>query len=527
MPLSAEEYEAFQRMPSVEKAKASVSNNRERLAELERLCDKLQFYSRISFAYQAEKAFLKYFDAIVNGVKIFISYKIGFAEAARSIIEPFELYGNGRICTSAPFPFMCERVSDAGKEFRLGIYKALEEAHWFFLLLPEQSLDRSWTLFEAGYFKRAMGIEDRLIAIHHSRVEMAGPLTDLDAVRAENDQISVFLRQLLREPDAIPGMAPINPLVPMAKVQSHAETIAAAIQPSKEIWRQYRIDYLDIRLAGGHAPANVAELLDAVVIDASGLEHIFGYAGRNKEIELRKILARAHGSVDFSQLSDEQIGQLIGREHIFWLKSIVDAIREAFEHRPHEPSDAIFTGEDDQFYRPTLLSIRRCVDTNEAESAHIAFLESATGPIRNCPIELSALGNVLRMGYRFKWEVLDGFHGIRTERDVNRVRKIIERMERESHQRGYYEPDRPLQSNLPDNPILAAFSDDTRPVIVEMFNEWGKLRNREGSGKLDLAFKEKNATATRECLWQIEKLNKDFMKIGTKRYAELVEEYWS
>lgn len=527
MALAGAEYEAFMRSPSVEKAKAAASNNHARLAELEALCDELRQHSRVSFAYQAEKAFTKYSDAILNGIKIFVSYKIGFHEAARSIIEPFELYGNGRIVINGRFPFMCERVSDTGKEFRQGIYKALEEAHWFFLLLPEQSLDRSWTLFEAGYFKRAMGIEDRLIAIHHSRVEMAGPLTDLDAVRAEQDQISVFLQQLLREPNAIPGMAPINPSVPVPRFQSHAETIAAAIQPSREIWRQYRIDYLDIRLAGGHAPSNVRELLDAVVIDANGLERIFGYTGPTREIPLRRILVRTDYGEEVSKSEDEQLGRVMASMHRYWLQSIMEAIRAAFEDRPYEPSETIVTGEDDQFYRPTLLSIRRFIDTNEPESAHIAFLESAAGPIRNCPPELSALGTVLRMGYRFKWEVLENFQGINTKREVDRVRRIIERMERESHQRGYFEPDRPIEVNLPNSPILAAFPEAMHPLITEMFHEWNSLRNIQKTGKLDQAFEQKNPAATRKCLQELKELNKKFMNIATTRYAELVEMYWN
>lgn len=527
MPLAGAEYEAFMLSPTVEKAQGDASNNHARLAELEALCNELREHSRVSSVYQAEKAFVKYADAILNGIKIFVSYKVGFHEAARSIIEPFELYGNGRIFMNGQFPFMCERVSDTGKEFRQGIYKALEEAHWFFLLLPEQSLDRSWTLFEAGYFKRAMGIEDRLIAIHHSRVEMAGPLTDLDAVRAEQDQVSTFLQQLLREPNAIPGMAPINPSVPVARFKSHAETIAAAVQPSQEIWRQYRIDYLDIRLAGGHAPGNVKELLDAVVIEAQGLERIFGYTGRTREISLRKILVRTDQGGAAPNSEDEHLAWVMASAHRHWLQSIVEAIRAAFEERPYEPSDTTITGEDDQFYRPTLLSIRRFVDTNEPESAHIAFLESATGPIRNCPPELSALGTVCRMGYRFKWEVLENFHGIRTERDVNRVRRIIERMERESHQRGYYEPDRALEDNLPNNPVLAAFPETSQPLLTEIFQEWNSLRNIEKTGKLDLAFEQRNPAATRECLRHLKKLNKDFMTIATARYAELVEMYWN
>ena len=537
MALNHDQRAIFERSKVVEEARSAAGNDGQKLTEIGRLFAQLCEHDRLSFSYQAEKAFKKYADRIIYGIKIFISYKIGFETAARNVIEPFKIYGNGRILVNERFPYMCERVPDVGQEYRDKIYAALEQAHWFFLLLPDESLDRSWTLFEAGYFKRAMAIEDRLIGIHHSNVKMAGPLTNLDAVAAEAEKICSFLQKLLHQPNPIPGMSPINPAVSVEWFHSHSENISRTIQPSRQINRQYRIDYMDIKLESSRPPKDAEELPDAVVIEANGLKDIFGFAGftnktdrldadLSKEITLRQIIMRSGVSRISSSPDDSATTSPKESKHIYWLRAMVEAIQAAFHNDPYGPSDVILTGKDEKYYRPPLLSIRRYTDTDEPESAHIAFHESVMGPIRNCPEELSALGTILRMGYRFKWEVLERFRFITVKSDVDTVRQIIERMERESHQRGLHQPDRPIDENLEHNPVFAAFSPELQPVIREIGQKWEEFRNCRKTGRLDRAFEQSNTKETQECLRELREINRTFMKIGASRYAELVNQYW-
>lgn len=44
---------------------------------------------------------------------------------------------------------------------------------------------------------------------------------------------------------------------------------------------------------------------------------------------------------------------------------------------------------------------------------------------------------------------------------------------------------------------------------------------------MDKAFQEKNGVVVRDCIRQIEKINKDFMKIAIKRYQEPINIYWA
>jgi hypothetical protein len=523
MALNEQQREAFGHGEIVNGAKLAAGNDREKLAELDRLCAQLCGHNELFLLHQVEQAFKKYSDGILYGIKIFVSYKKGFEKAALQVVEPFKIYGNGRICTQQPFPYIFERANELGQDYRDKIYDALEQSHWFFLILPDQTLDRSWTLFEAGYFKRAMAIEDRLIGIHHSKVEMAGPLKNLEAVRAEKETICSFLQRLLQEPNPIPGMSPINRAVSAEKLQSEAESISNAIQPSGEIWRQYRIDYVDIKIKAGRLPGDVEELLDAVVIEAAGLEKIFNFAGRAENTRLETIVMQSERSHAILGQGDKKDQFFKRSKHYFWLKAVVEAIQAAVNNKPYEPSDVILVGEDQRFYRPTLLSIRRYTEGDEPESAHIAFHESVTGPIRNCPNDLSTLGTLLRMGYRFKWELLENFRFVRSKADVDSVCRIIERMERESHQRGFYQPDQPV---VDTSPVLEAFPPELQPAIQRMTEKWLDYRNPTKTGRLDQAFQQGDARETQECLRELKEINKEFMELGTKRYAELVKEYW-
>ena len=67
-----------------------------------------------------------------------------------------------------------------------------------------------WQLYEAGIFRGSMLPGDRLICLHHPDVQLAPQLKDYQAVPAKQDAVIKFLDDILVQPDAVPGMDPLN-----------------------------------------------------------------------------------------------------------------------------------------------------------------------------------------------------------------------------------------------------------------------------------------------------------------------------
>ena len=129
-------------------------------------------------------ATLKCAAAIIYGVRVFISYKMSQRTQADILRDIIKTRGFAGILNDGEFPFLAARTLKPGQKYRNAILSALDATHWFIFLLPDTSLDRTWTTFEAGYFRKAMLPGDRLICIHHPEVAKSGPLEEFNAVEA-------------------------------------------------------------------------------------------------------------------------------------------------------------------------------------------------------------------------------------------------------------------------------------------------------------------------------------------------------
>ena len=126
-----------------------------RRGELMSAIDSLASFPEINSIKTAAASFMSTAAALCSGVKIFVSYKIGHGRAARALLEPFSLFGSGRILfddTEMAVPVRAGR--HAGPPLQgLGPRGARGNA----LVLPAaagRGHDRSWVMFEAGFFLR-------------------------------------------------------------------------------------------------------------------------------------------------------------------------------------------------------------------------------------------------------------------------------------------------------------------------------------------------------------------------------------
>jgi hypothetical protein len=468
-------------------------------------------------------------SAICHGIKIFVSYKIGHGRAARALLEPFELYSNGRVLfdDNPKWPFLCEMAGLQGRPYKDLIHAALEDTHWFFLLLPDASIDRSWTMFEAGFFRRAMQSGDRLICIHHPTVKPAGPLEDFERVIATHDELISLYRHLLCEPDAILGMGAINARLKDEHLDPHINKLIEWIQPTPELKRHYYVSYLDIKLDQRHPINTRDDLLSAQIVAGNDIDRIFGSSlvfSERIQDEAKVERSQSEHGVTLKEIigNEEDLS-----EHFEWLDALMKTLRFIFKNKEPAPIEAIIRGVNSRFYQPVLQTVRRRSYDNALVSAHISLHEKINTPILRAPGNLEALSTALRLGYRFRWEVIEEFRNVESSADVVRIEHALERMEQESRERNLLRPAMNDFDDIKQIPLVRVFRGKDQETVVEMYKAWDNLRNTKGDGRLDKALKERNKTEIALCLEELDGTNRRFMCMAAKRFAELVDGYWA
>ncbi len=506
-----------------------LNNHPPRREELHSAIDSIASLPEITNVEDICASFGSTATAICHGIKIFVSYKIGHGRAARALLEPFELYSNGRILfTDTPkWPFLCEMAGLQGRPYKDLIHAALEDTHWFFLLLPDASIDRSWTMFEAGFFRRSMQPGDRLICIHHPTVKPAGPLEDFERVVAKKDDLIALYKRLLCEPGAVPGMGPINSRITDAHLNQQVDTLIEWIQPTPELKRHYYVSYIDIKLDQTHPINTREELISAPVVAGNDVDRIFGSSlvmSERIQDEARVEKAQAEHNVTLKSIIGSAT-EIAG--HAVWLDALTKTIVAIFNDKEPLSMEAIIHGKDGKVYQPVLQTVRRRSYDNALVSAHISLHEKINIPIRRAPSPLEALSTALRLGYRFRWEVIEEFRNVESSADVRLIEHALERMEQESRERNLIKPEAAGPEGLRQMPLVRVFKEEDQEAVVQMYQAWEKLRSHRGDGRLDKAFKEHNAIEVGLCLEELDRTNRHFMRMGAKRFAELVERYWS
>ena len=128
-----------------------------------------------------------------------------------------------------------------------------------------------------------------------------------------------------------------------------------------------------------------------------------------------------------------------------------------FMGREPPPVEALIRGADHKFYQPVLETVRQRSFDGALVSAHITFHEKVNTPIMRAPRNLEALATALRLGYRFRWEVIEEFRNVENAADVALVERLIQRMEQEGRERNLSRPDDMPDDDLRQLPVVRAF----------------------------------------------------------------------
>lgn len=434
----------------------------------------------------------KAFEAITGKLRVFLSYKRAqHAEVASLLQKSLQGLGGAKIEV-----FLDEVRIEAGQDWYNSIRRSLKSANCLILLVPDDSDEREWPIFEAGFFAGRMLPGERLICLHHPAVRIPRQLATFQGDRADAAGIEKLLRRLLVRPDVIPGLQAINPdCEPL--LAERALKVAELFSGPTRLRSRTMMNFVKLELARPGRFRNQQDLLAAKVVAARGLGGMFFYTGE-LPCPLRKVL----------DVEDDAASR-----HDVWLAELAESIREEAAHRRGDVPFAKFaTPDSKQFFRPVLRQIEED-ETGAAHTVEIIFGEHLSG-ITDDPDDLQIMEAALRLAARMRGEILTRLSRPRRAEDVERIERILKRIEREAMDEGFR--DRQMLTQL--------FSATDRKIVERNYDDWENYRNAQATGKLDRAFAAKDYVLLREGLIEVRAMNHSFMVLAAKRYAEMLAE---
>jgi len=428
-------------------------------------------------------------------VYVFFSYKKKDERAAKAVVNILRKYSAGKLRITYQAEFTEEIV---GKQWREKIRKEVCRANWFILLLPDPSDDWDWCLYETGLFDRQPTSADRLICFHHPDTQIPSPIEDYHAVPATIPEVEKFLRMVYVKDDPVPGMRRINRAIE-PEIPKIAKDIVDAIRPPRKGLVRRRLEpWLKLKVENATKLQDRGDLDDALIVSAN-----------RKALDLFEFIEqpKTWGELRSSLIESAEDGR--------WRDELFHVIRKIAQGRKFSPIQAVFHTKDGKIYRPVAYAIDRIGEGGAIETYHLTFTEEV-GVVDNTaiPNDVSTLATMLRLAFRFRWEVLEKFSdGNLTEEDIERISNAITRMEIDAESRGV----------LDQGAVMSLFQPQEAKRIEEMFALWYKLRNRaERTGELDVALEKKDSLEISAHLAEMLPLNQEFLEIAAERFSALV-----
>ncbi len=443
----------------------------------------------------AVAALKKLFAAHSNKeIYVFLSYKSKDEEIAREVVDVLRRNSANKL----QITFQAEFTEKfGGEKWREKIREEICRSNWFILLFTDPSDDWDWCLYEAGLFEAQLTSADRLYCLHHAE-SPPSPLEVYQSVSATKTDIGKFLRQVFIEPNPVAGMQALNPVLE-DQLPGLADELEKALKKRKQVHREIYEPWLELSIKNPSGLQSKGELDEAEILSAN---------------------SRALDIFDFNE-KPATFGLLRGglqeQENGRWRDELFHVVRKIARGRKFYPVQAVLQTHDNKFYRPVACAVDRAADEGPIQSFHITFSEEVThGDSSEMPKDLYNLAMIMRLTFRFRWEVLEKFSkGPLEEDDAARLDNSMRRISIEAESRG-----------ISDEGVMDAvknlFPTEQQHIITNMFMAWYEVRNPAGTGSLDLAIRNKEVAKIPELLGQFIPINQEFLELAADRFCELI-----
>ena len=441
-----------------------------------------------------DAALIKLLPALGNKIiNAFFSYKKKDEETVLQIIQKL------RELSAEKLNIVHQDEFDAGMNWRDAITSGIKYANWFILLLPDPSDDWDWCLFETGLFVARATSADRLICLHHPNIDRPSQISDFESIPATQDDVERFLRMALIEDNPIPGLSALNKAAEKS-INKHAMEIVNVIRPpSSSLCREIFEPYIELRIENPEGLASKEDLDVAPIISSNKAAlDIFDYLKQPND------WGSLHETISI-KTDDHR-----------WRNELYHVIQKIGKGRKFFPVQAVFQSINGKMYKPVVNAINRNGEEDSIESFFIVFAEEVSViDETETPRDITLVVYMLRISFRFRWEVLEKFtKQPLKEDDIPLIDNALRRIKVDSESRGIRD----------DNDFLKAFPKENWARIEEMVKEWNAVHNPSGKGTLDIAIENKDPDKIQKILKKFIPMNQEFLEIASNQLASLLHQ---
>jgi len=385
----------------------------------------------------------------------------------------------------------------AGKNWLTSVQDALKQSSAVVVLCSHVAVQRSWVQFELG---GAWMLERPIIPVCHSGLkprDLPLPLSLLEGA-------DISAEGLQRLYDAVAHELKTSRKADPALMAHHLDVLRqeesrATFSPPLQFER-----FFDIVVP---APGRLAsdEIPEATVVESNDESwKLFGFiSGPRTWREIKKAAQKT---------KDQR-----------WLKELQACVHLASQDEAFRPVQAIYHNPSGSF-QPQLAKKEFMPDGTCR--FHVHLVETVVAPLTEVQNEFGLLATLLRLGLRFRYEVIQKYsralmtaakardsetlaHELRAQ-----LRNAIEVIENDALSRGAENIDRTAVAELFNR-------DDDQQVMAQVQDDWDSMRARLFHN--DPA---PGAALMRDIVGSMREINFKFMNLGTRRFHEMVAERW-
>ena len=433
-----------------------------------------------------------------NPTRIFVSHISEEAEIAALLQEAIErdFLGLVKLFASSDIGSIV-----AGDDWLAAVQQAMDEAAAVIVLCSHSSVQRPWVQFELG---AAWSKQLPIIPVCHSGMDAAElpmPLSRKEAVELSDPE---GIERLYQAVAALIQLERVPAPGELSELQQH---IAQLAQRFQQTGVQQFENFIDIVLPPPARLESAAIPADTKVESNDASMELFGL-----------MAAPGRTWADIVKAAGKKADKR-------WLAELQHCVYKASQNEVFRPVQAIYHAEGAS-YQPQLAKKETLVDGTTR--FHVHLVETVAAPLMEIQNEFGLLATLLRLGLRFRYEVLERYPKLTRAAALEapdpdaarayilgKLRGAIEVIENDAMSRG--------AQNIDTEAVVALFEEHAdQDEMAEIQKTWAVNRVA--------LFKNDPAPAPAELdsvIATMRDMNFRFMRLATRRYHEMICSRWS